>query len=114
MCEYKLRSKGNRSKRSDWWGEEIRVMIRRKRVPFEEFLRNRSAEKWENYKVKCREVKRRVKEGKRRAKERWSNRVEEYSRLNSKKFWREVNSVRIKKEKESWGIRNSEGEVMMG
>ena len=76
---------------------------KRKEGDFNEFLGNRSVEKWENYRLRCREIKRGVKEAKRRAKERLASRVEEYARRDSKKFWKEVNRVRKKKE-EVWGV----------
>src|SRR5215469_15969798 len=63
---------------------------------------------------KCREVKRGVKEGKRRARERWGNRVEEYAISSNKKFWREVNRVRVKTESERWGIKDNEGREKEG
>src|SRR5215469_8611867 len=80
VCGTKVRMIGNWNKRSDWWCDEIGELIKRKKVAFEEYLMNRNEERWENYKEKCREVKRGVKEGKRRARDRWGNRVEEYAR----------------------------------
>jgi len=114
VCGTKMRRLGNWSKRSEWWSEEIGEMVKRKKVAFKEFIENRNGERWENYKEKCREVKRCVKAGKRRAKERWGNRVEEYARTSNKMFWREVNRVRVKKEKVRWGIKDREGRVVMG
>src|SRR5215469_11644772 len=114
VCGTKVRRIGNWSKRSEWWSVEIGELIKSKKVAFEKYLVNRNEERWENYKEKCREVKRRVKEGKRRARERWGNRVEEYARSSNKKFWREVNRVRVKTESERWGIKDNEGREVMG
>ena len=33
-------------------------MVKRKKVAFEEFLENRNGERWENYKGKCKKIKR--------------------------------------------------------
>src|SRR5215469_10117664 len=101
-------------RRSEWWNEEVKEVIRKKRVAFSEFLGNKNVEKWEEYRRSCREVKKGVKEAKRRAKESWSTRVEEYARVDSKKFWKEVNRVRKKKEEICGGIRNREGVVVRG
>src|SRR5215469_789451 len=101
-------------RRSEWWNEEVKEVIRKKRVAFSEFLGNKNVEKWEEYRRSCREVKKGVKEAKRRAKESWSTRVEEYARVDSKKFWKEVNRVRKKKEEVGGGIRDREGVVVRG
>src|SRR5215469_12737608 len=114
VCGCKVRKRGTVRRRSEWWNDEVKEIIKKKRLAFEKFIRNRDRANWENYKARCREVKRGVKVAKRRANERWGERVEEYARLNNKKFWKEVNDVRKVKEVVCGGVRNREGTVVRG
>src|SRR5215469_12530452 len=114
ICGCKIRKKGVGNRGSEWWNKEIKEVIRRKRLAFDEYLGNRSNEKWKEYRTRCMEIKRGVKEAKRRANERWGSRVEEYARVNNKNFWKEVNAVRKKREEGVGGIRNREGIVVQG
>src|SRR5215469_14425216 len=114
VCGFKVSRKGKRNKRSEWWSDEIGDLVRKKKEAFVKYLGNKSVINWEVYKDRCREVKRGVKEGKRRAIENWSRRVEKFGKHNNKKFWREVNRVRLREDKGSWGVRNGEGVIVKG
>ena len=56
-------------KGSEWWDEEVRVLVKEKREAFGRFLQGKNAIEWEMYKRKRQEVKRKVQEVKKRANE---------------------------------------------
>ena len=64
MCETKKIREGKRRKESEWWSEEIRRVVGRKKEGFLKWRRTRSEEDLDEYKRMKRMVKRIVREAK--------------------------------------------------
>ncbi|XP_068210808.1 uncharacterized protein [Palaemon carinicauda] len=62
---------GSMRKGSEWWNEGVKVKVEEKKRAFEEWLQSNSIEKYEKYREKKVEVKRKVREAKRAADLRW-------------------------------------------
>jgi len=108
-----VRKVGGKCKRkgSEWWCEEVNIVVREKKEAFEKFLSTKSLEDWETYKVKKRIAKREVRRAKERADEKWGNKIVESFRERSKMFWKEVNKVRNKREVLRDGVKGLDGEI---
>ena len=70
VCGVKKIGNGRR-KGSEWWNDELKNMVKRKKEAFCKYLSTKEGRDWEEYKERCREVKREVKRAKRRVGERW-------------------------------------------
>ena len=77
---------GGIRKGSEWWNDEVKVVVEGKKKEFEEWLQCRTREKYEIYKAKNVEVKRRVTEAKRAANDRWGQGLSRAYEENKKKF----------------------------
>ncbi|XP_071512677.1 uncharacterized protein [Panulirus ornatus] len=99
-------------KGSEWWDEEVRVLVKEKREAFGRFLQGKNAIEWEMYKRKRQEVKRKVQEVKKSANESWGERVSLNFRENKKMFWKEVNKVRKTREQMGTSVKGANGEVI--
>ena len=85
-----------RSKRSDWWNEEMRDLVKEKRRLFEIQLQSRRDVDKEAYSSMKRDVKRKGREKHNRADERCGERLSKNFIENM--FWRDANSARKVKE----------------
>ena len=74
-------------------------MVKRKKEVFCKYLSTKEGSDWEEYKERCREVKR----AKRRVGEEWCRKLADNFKERSKMFWKEVNKA------ERGGGRRSEG-----
>ena len=79
---------------SEWWNDSVKMKVEEKKKAFEEWLQSNSREKYERYKEKNVEVKRRVDEAKRAANHRWGQGFGRSYEENKKKFWKEVKRMR--------------------
>ena len=108
-----IRRVGGRCKRkgSEWWCEEVSIVVRDKKIAFDKFLGTNRIEEWEAYKDKKRIAKREVRRAKERADIKWGNKIVEGFRERNKMFWKEVNKVRNKGEVRGGGIKGLDGEI---
>lgn len=103
-----------RRKGSEWWNEELREVLKRKKEAYGKYLGNRCVERWEEYRGVRVEAKRAVDRAKRRAKGEWCRKVTEKYEEGSKMFWKEVNKKRKKKEGLGDRIKGEDGEWIGG
>ena len=100
---------GRKGKRSEWWDEEMRGLVGEKRSLHEVHLQSGNVHDRERYKIKKREVKRRVKEKKRLVDVDFGVRMNQYFRENKKRFYSEVNAERRVKEQLELRIKDENG-----
>ena len=79
---------------SEWWNEWVKMKVEEKKRAFEEWLQCNSMEKYERYREKNVETKRKVEEAKRMSNFRWGQDFNRSYEENKKKFWEEVGRVR--------------------
>src|ERR1051325_2610796 len=106
VCGVKKIGNGRR-KGSEWGNEDLENIVKRKKDAFNRCLGTKEALDWEEYKERCREVKREVKRAKRRVEEEWASKLAENFKERNKMFWKEVN--RVRKGREERSIRRGVG-----
>ena len=79
---------------SEWWNEGVKMKVEGKKRAFEEWLLCNSMEKYERYREKNGETKRKVEEAKRVSNFRWGQDFNRSYEENREKFWKEVRRVR--------------------
>ena len=103
---------GRRRKGSEWWSEEMNLVVAEKRRAFECWLRDSNDQTRERYNEKKREVKRKVREMKRRADARWGRSVTENFAQNKKMFWKEVKQLRKEGGKKEETVKDLNGQML--
>ncbi|MEL7302024.1 MAG: reverse transcriptase family protein, partial [Pseudomonadota bacterium] len=110
VCGYKR--VGRKSKRSAWWDDEMKVLVKDKRRLFETYNQNKSGSNREEYKRKKQEVKRTVREKQNVADERLGQCLSKNFRENKKLFWSGVNRERKSREQLDVRIKDADGNVV--
>ena len=110
----KKRMGGFMRKGSEWWDDEVKIVVEEKRRAFEEWLDNRDARTYERYREKRCEVKRKVKEAKRRADWRWGQKIGENFEQNKKMFWKEVKRLRKGESGREETVKDANGYLLKG
>src|SRR5256885_15542559 len=101
--------------KSDWWCEEIKMAVRKKRECYESWLQSGGEENWTKYKSVSREVKVLIKQKKNRVAEEWGTKVAEKFIENKKAFYKEVNAVRKERCELEERIKGEDGkEILKG
>ena len=103
---------GNRRRGSEWWNEEVRMVVEEKKRAFEEWLQRKNVVAYERYREKRMEVKRRVREAKRAADWRWGQRLSEKFEQN-KMFWKELKEVRKGESRREEAVKDENGQVLV-
>merc|ERR1711872_852032 len=110
VCGYK--SIGAKSKRSAWWDDEIKELVKEKRKLFEQYTKSKKESDRQEYKRKKQEVKGVTRQKKNTIDERDGVQLSRYSKENKKLFWSRGNGQRKKREQMSMRVKDSEGNVM--
>ena len=103
---------GTRKKGSEWWDEEVKRKVAEKKKAFSEWLRDKTDQKWENYRNIKNEVKRSVRVSKKRANNRWGRRLTENFSENKKMFWKEVKQQRKEGGKREETVKDRNGQLL--
>ena len=77
-------------KGGEWWNEGVKMKVEEKKRVFEDWLQCNSVEKYERYREKNVEAKRKVEEAKRMSNFKWGQDFDRSYEENKKKFWKEV------------------------
>ena len=85
---------GCMKKDSEWWNEGVKMKVEEKKRAFEEWLQCNSMEKYERYREKNVETKRKVAEVQRMSNFKWGQDFDRSYQENKKKFWKEVRRER--------------------
>ena len=98
---------------SEWWNEGVKMKVEEKKRAFEEWLQCNSVEKYERYKEKNVETKRKVEEAKRMSNFKWGQDFDRSYEENKKKFWKEVRKDGVRTEEtvndgNGWLLRGNE------
>ena len=75
-------------KGSEWWNEGVKMKMEEKKRAFGEWLQCNSMEKYERYREKNVETKRKVEEAKRMSSFKWGQDFDRSYEENKKKFWK--------------------------
>ena len=86
VCGLRKIREGKRRKGSEWWSEEIRKVVGRKKECFLKWRRTRWEEGLDEYKRMKMVVKRMVREAEKRVNEEWTLSIAEHFKENKKKF----------------------------
>ena len=105
---------GGIRKGSEWWNEEIKLKVEEKKKTNEEWLQCKSIEKYERYKAKNVEVKRRVAEAKKRANNEWGQKLSREYEENKRKFWKELKRARKSGSKTEETVKDGNGRLLKG
>ena len=97
---------------SEWWSEEIRRVVGRKKECFLIWRRTRNEEDLDEYRRMKIVVKRMVREAKKRVNEELTLSIAEIFKVNKKKIWKGVNEVRKGESQSPLSMRNSMGEEL--
>lgn len=100
------------NKRTAWWSEEIKKQVKIKKQKWQEYLRKKTQQSYEEYKAQRIEVKNKVIEAKRKKWEEFGDKMETNSKDNQKLFFRVIKSMRGEKRVNSRAIKNEEGDIL--
>ena len=113
VCGKRIVGRGIR-KGSEWWNESVKKVVDEKKRAYEEWMQSNSLEKYERYRQKKKEVKRKVKEAKRDAEVRWGESLGRDWTSNKKKAWKEVNRRRKGDSKSEEVVKDGNGRIVRG
>ncbi|WP_435316529.1 reverse transcriptase domain-containing protein, partial [Klebsiella pneumoniae] len=97
-----------------WWNEAVKKVVDEKKRAYEEWLQCNTLEKYEIYKQKRMEVKRKVKEAKKAADVRWGESFGRDWVQNRKKAWKEVSRIRKGDSKNEEVVKDINGRLVRG
>jgi hypothetical protein len=100
---------GGRGK--SWWGEEIQLLVQKKKMAYKKWLNSRLEEDKKVLRELCIVVKEAVKEAKQKAWESFGNELQQDFYNNSKVFWKKVKG---EKKSERVVLKNAMGGVISG
>ena len=90
------------------------MKVEKKKRAFEEWLQCNSMEKYERYREKNVETKRKVEEAKRMSNFKWRQDFDRLYQENKKKFWKEVRRVRKDGSRTEEIVKNVSGRLLRG
>ena len=111
-AEYGYRKLGRKNKKSEWWDEEMRALVREKRRLYEVQLQTKAERDINSYKRQKGVVKRKVKEKKEMADRRFGERVSRNFKENKKMFWKDVNMERKMDDQMDTRIKDADGNIL--
>ena len=98
-------------KGSEWWNEKVKMKVEEKKQAFEEWLQCYSVEKYEIYREKNVEAKRKVEETKKILNFKWGQDFYRFYEENKKKFWKEVRKGGLRTEVT---VKDVSGQLLRG
>ena len=101
-------------KGSEWWNEGVKIKVGEKKRAFEEWLQCNSMGKYERYREKNVETKRKVEEAKRMSNFKWGQDFDRLYQENRKKFWKGVRRVRKGGSKTEEIVKDVNGRLLRG
>lgn len=104
---------GGIRKGSEWWCEEVRMVVAEKRRAYEVWLQRNDRNSYEVYKEVRNRVKTVVRRVKRAADERWGRRVTENFERNKKMFWKEVKRARKGQSEREERVKGVDGRMIV-
>ena len=99
---------------SEWWNEGVKMKVEEKKRAFEEWLQCNSVEKYERYREKNVEAKRKVEEAKRMSNFKWGQDFDRSYEENKKKFWKEVRRVKKGGSRTKETVKDVNGRLLRG
>ena len=101
-------------KGSECSNEGVKMKVEEKKRVFKEWLQCNSVEKYERYREKNVEAKRKVEEAKRMSNFKWGQDFDRSHEENKKKFWKEVRRVRKGGLRMEETVKNVNGRLLRG
>ena len=99
---------------SEWWNEGVKMKVEEKKRAFEEWLQCNSVEKYERYREKNVEAKRKVEEAKRMSNFKRGQDFDRSYEENKKKFWKEVRRVKKGGSRTEETVKDVNGRLLRG
>ena len=99
---------------NEWWNEGVKMKVEEKKRAFEEWLQCNSVEKYERYREKNVETKRKVEEAKRMSNFKWGQDFDRSYEENKKKFWKEMRRVRKSGSRMEETVKDVNGRLLRG
>lgn len=103
---------GSKGKKTAWWTDEIKEVVKEKKLAWKEYLRNKSQENYDRYRCKKIIVKNKVIEAKRRTWEDFGEKMEADFKENQKLFYRVIKSLRKDKAPVLKFIKDKRGNIL--
>lgn len=98
-------------KRTKWWNEETKQVVKEKKDSWKKFLRTGSIEDYREYIHKRNEAKMAVRKAKEESWKEFGNEVENNYKENKKAFWNIIKNLRGKRGRRIRNIRNEENKI---
>lgn len=106
-------NRGNKqTKRTAWWNNEIKTQIRLKKKAWQEYLSNKTENKYNTYKEQRTKVKILIKEAREKSWEMFGEKLEKKSKENHKLFYRVLKTLRKGKLTRTTTIQNKQGTII--
>ena len=103
---------GARCKRTQWWNEDVRKIVKEKKLAWKRYLVSKSTEDFELYKTKRKQASEEVKRSKQLQWEKFGEKLEDNFRENQKLFWGAVKRSRQTTQSPNKHIKNNHGEII--
>lgn len=98
-------------KRTRWWSEEVKSVVREKKLAWKKYQSNKTNENKEDYIRKRNEAKATIKIAKTRSWENFGDELEDKFKHNNRQFWSAIKALKGNKPKRIWNIRDKNNEL---
>lgn len=102
----------NGRKQTNWWNENIKNEVKKKKKNWRTYLSRRNTENYEIYKRQRLKVKNMIREAKEESWRRFGEKMERNSKENQKLFYKTLKNLRRKKGSQSTSIKGEDGQLL--
>lgn len=101
-------------KRTRWWNEEIKELVKEKKLAWKKYMQTRKQTEKEEYNARRNLVKKAVREAKKNSWRDFGEQITEMHKTDNRKFWTKIKRLRGNKRKEIKAIRNKSNQLQTG
>lgn len=105
-------TKNNHRKQTPWWTEQVRKEVKKKKLTWQKYLREKNDENYNEYKKQRKCVKQLIQEMKRNSWVEFGRKMEKDSRGNQKLFYKVLKTMRSERRNEDIYIKDSQGNLL--
>lgn len=105
------RKYNNNIKRTKWWTEEIRKLVKEKKTAWKKYLQTKTIEDKEDYIRRRNVVKLKIKEEKKKSWRDFGEEITNTQRINNRKFWTQIKRLRGSRKKEIKAIKDKNNQL---
>ncbi|CAF3498112.1 unnamed protein product, partial [Rotaria sp. Silwood2] len=99
-------------KKTAWWSEEIRNVIREKKIAYHKWIQRQTTESWQNYKQIREKVKKIVSEAKSKSWKQFGHQLEHNNHSANKLFWQTIRRLHKGEQKPTRSIKDMTGRLL--